>query len=278
MVKGGDIDLARPAYDSAEIVDYFGRDHSGCIVQYDGVPYYVKQSRNLYETQKELLAHNLVSRFMNVPHVILPDARLLAALGAVTNTRMPEVPVEASSYHLVRLCQSYQLSMLPIRDLTQAIAAEIVFSTWIGRRDAHNSNRVYIAGVPVFFDFGVAFDVSEAGTSSDFFREGFDSGFAGNWRLWEFPKDKTIETREIRDIERGKRLAIQPVHDASGFWRHVDDYRRIIEGTANRDLRRIVRASISGWSKARATANLLVKWKGELGERLARAREIMTSG
>lgn len=85
---------------------------------------------------------------------------------------------------LVRLAHSYSIEELPCKTLEEAVASELVYSVWIRRRDAHIDNRVYFNGIPLFFDFHVAFlgeqNLSDINT---FFSQKDDYGRAGLWRV-----------------------------------------------------------------------------------------------
>jgi hypothetical protein len=270
-------DPAGPPYEVADFTDYFGVNHLGWIVQHNGGNYYVKRCRGLVEAQKDLLAYNLIAPLMNVPSIIMPDALTRAKLDLALKARQPDTQFEALTLHLVRLCQDYQTPMLPITDLTQAVAAEIVFSTWINRRDAHNCNRVYVSGIPMFFDFAAAFEASEPGTPTDFFRSGSNSGFVPNWRLWKIPEDKRIVTHEIRNLERGRPITLHPVHDEILFWQHVDFYRDVVIALPESHIQDVVDASISDEPKAKTMTDCLCTERRRLWEKLDFARTFMTA-
>jgi hypothetical protein len=91
----------------------------------------------------------------------------------------------------------------------------------VKRRDAHNSNRVYVCGIPMFFDFDLALD----GYQAPFFKDGSTSGYAPNWRLhlWDDPNIKII-TAEFRDLERGRPITLHPIWNEEAFWRHFETH------------------------------------------------------
>ena len=265
------------AHDGTDFTDYFGGGHFDWIVRRGTANYYVKRCQSLAEAQKDLLAYNLIAGLMNVPSVIMPDAPVRAKLDAILKARHPDMAIESLTLHLVRLYQDYRASMLPITDLTQAIAAEIVFSMWINRRDAHNSNRVYVSGIPMFFDFSAAFEANVPGTSADFFRPGVNSGFVPNWRLWTIPQDKEIKTQDIRNLERGRPVTLHPVRDEAQFWRHTEYYRGVIDALPESHIRDVVGASISNPSQAKIIADRLCAERRRLRGKLDVARTFMTS-
>ena len=145
--------------------------------------------------RREALGYQLARGRLNVPEVrLLPRA---------------EGPPRA----LVRLAKDYTVDDLPIRDLDEAVAAELAFSLWIRRRDTHAYNRAYVGGIPIFFDHGAAFEVSLE--LDRFLRHGPDNGFVPAWRVEEWAHEPTtLGTRWLNDATG---LAIHPVHDLARF-------------------------------------------------------------
>ena len=79
------------------------------------------------------------------PETKLPDESEINELDAL----LPELSVRQGDTWLIRLAQDCSIKDLPIKDLTRAIAGELVFSLWIRRRDAHFSNRALVDGFGV---------------------------------------------------------------------------------------------------------------------------------
>jgi hypothetical protein len=194
-------------------VDYHGRDWAECIVNLDGLPYLAKRG-DMVAARMDLLGYRLGLGRLNVPEVRLADDAMRADMA------------NSACSHLVRLCQSYDPRTLPVRDLSTAIAGELVFSTWITRRDAHNHNRVFVRGVPMFFDFGVAFEVVPGEDRNSFFRGGPDPGWVQNWKLVRIPRWRRPDSNRLRTRERRQRtpVTVHPIHRRSRFWNAFDRY------------------------------------------------------
>jgi len=156
----------------------------------DGVRWAVKP-----RGRREALGYHLAKGRLNVPEVRL----------------LPQV--EGPPKALVRFTKSHRVDDLPIRDLDEAVAAELAFSLWIRRRDTHAYNRAYVDGIPMFFDHGAAFNVSQE--LDGFLRDGPDYGFVPAWRVEEWAYEPTtLGTRWLNDATD---LAIHPVHDLARF-------------------------------------------------------------
>jgi hypothetical protein len=257
---------------ATELVDYFNRSYSTQIAGHRDTYYFVKITHSQADMESELLAARLASPFLNIPEIFVPDAVVRRRIDLVLKTKeMGEVETENLCVHFVRLCQDYTPRVLPINDLTQAIAAEVAFSTWINRRDAHNSNRVYVSGIPMFFDFGAAFE-----DSVDFFKGGPDSGYVANWRLWKIPKGKMIVTNDIRDRERGKPLTLHPIEDETLFWAHIDAYQNGWQTLDEGFISATVSQTISDRHRADAITHFLISEKKKLRDKLDVLQRIMT--
>ena len=120
---------------------------------------------------------------------------------------------------MVRLAHSYSIEELPNKTLEEAVATELVYSVWVRRRDAHTENRVYVKGIPIFFDFHVAF-LGEPNLSdiNVFFSQTEDYGRAGLWRVKTWGDFLKQFTGSIHPN------AIGPFHfvnDTESFYQHV---------------------------------------------------------
>jgi len=202
------------AFSADEFADYAGRDCAAFIVARGSRRFFAKRLVSRSEAGKSVLAWNLGRGRLNVPAMFAATGRLNEALDRRFGS------VDGTAWVLVTLCQDYTPGRLPIRDLTKAVASELAFSTWINRRDAHNSNRVYLGGVPMFFDFDAAF-VPDAGETR-FLRGGPDPGYTDNWRLLPLEAGQAVQTVPIRHRERSHHsLTLHPVHDVNRFHRHL---------------------------------------------------------
>lgn len=117
---------------------------------------------------------------------------------------------------LVRLCGSYSLSELPCETLEKAVASEIVYSTWIRRRDIHADNHVYIKGIPIFFDHQTAF-LSEPQYAhiTTFIRFAPDYGHPAFWRIKQITDEMT--TQKARNVTQIQDKAITYVNNIDLF-------------------------------------------------------------
>ncbi|MES2752063.1 MAG: hypothetical protein V4661_11890 [Pseudomonadota bacterium] len=265
----------RSRYPEHEFDDYFMRERFACVVQIGSTRYFAKPCTSLHEARKQLLATNLAARYCNVSDATLPGPAMQRRLKRKLSGSIRDFGV-AVHLLLVRVCQDYSVPDLKISDLTQAVAAELVLSTWINRRDAHNSNRFYVGGIPMFFDFDAAFAPDEEPT--EFFRGGPDSGYVQNWRLMRVAETDRIETSSIRDMERNKPLTLHPVSHAVKFWAHMDDYAAKIRSLDDRDIEGEVAAVFPDMNHRQEFSAFLAKERDRLETKLARVRTIMETG
>jgi len=199
-----------------ELRDYWDRvDYSSNVILFAGKTWFIKSRPEDPESKnRELLAFLLGGSWLNIPEVRLLSSEEFRAL----REKGIELNEKASEHNtcLVRLVQDYARSELPVQSFDDAIASEIVFSSWIRRRDAHAANRAFVGGIPMFFDFHIAFGCEEG----DFFRKGSDpgscsgpdGGYVGNWRLWQIKSDYLLRNIALlRRLEFDKNLAAIPV-------------------------------------------------------------------
>jgi hypothetical protein len=191
-----------------ELCDYWDCvDYSSNVISFSGKTWFIKSRPEDPESKnRELLAFLLGGSWLNIPEVRLLSSEEFRAL----REKGVELNENASEHNtcLVRLVQDYARSELPVQSFDDAIASEIVFSSWIRRRDAHAANRAFVGGIPMFFDFHNAFGCEEG----DFFKEGPDGGYVGNWRLWQIKSDYILRNVALlRRLEFDKNLAAIPV-------------------------------------------------------------------
>jgi hypothetical protein len=159
-----------------------------------------------------------------------------------------------------------------VHDLDDALARELVFSLWIRRRDAHAWNRVYVAGVPVFFDSHIAFGVEPNHVPLDgFFEMGCDDGYAGRWRTRVLGQDETPTTNGERALPQGE--AAHRVRDLVAFDRYLGHAAQRIGEFSDSELR--AEAWASGVPNAREVASLLGRTRDELNEGVERLRIVL---
>jgi len=173
---------------------------------------------------------------------------------------------------LARIASHYERQELPCLCLDSAVAGELVFSLWIRRRDTHNMNRAYTAdGIPVFFDFDVAFLAENEGEElSEFFGRG-GLGYAGSWRVREVPgEDLPISTEYARAM--GNQSSIHPITSLGGFRQYcveiaeaiADDHRSVrhlaVEARlGNAELDKVVHLLERGRSSIRDDINTMLR-------------------
>lgn len=138
-------------------------------------------------------------------------------------------------HYLIRIAGSYIFDELKWKTLEEAVAAELVFSIWIRRRDTHIDNRTYLNGVPIFFDHGVAFlHEPHMAHITIFSRVNSDHGQPNRWRIKL--TDHEITTIEIRALDRSTKGAHHFVNDIEKFKTEVKKVIKLFQETFNRDL------------------------------------------
>jgi hypothetical protein len=158
-----------------ELIDGKGGDASEHRVTHDSRRWYFKCLASAEVASKELLAYRLSSGIGNVAEV----RRVTPEMEIADSTERP-VHAPGCNAIIVRLVQDYSLGELTLKAMDEAVASELVYTTWIRRRDAYVANMGYVDGVPMFFDHHIAFDeYGEAQTASEFFRRHDNGGYAG---------------------------------------------------------------------------------------------------
>lgn len=199
--------------------------------------------------RREYLGHLLTHGRLNVPEV---------RLDPVTDER-------GRSWAWVRIVDGS--TPLPIGDLDEAAAAEMVFSLWIRRRDAHAHNRVYVAGIPAFFDHGSAFRRIDLDT---FFGEDLDAGYPSRWRVEPTAGNPDTESVRRRTVATG--MAVHPIRDLDHFDVQLDRWVGMLAMATPEALSALVAAAgFTGPAVARLTRTL-VRSRDELPEAVARLR------
>jgi len=184
------------------------------------VPYIVRWRDSLWfceprEPWRELLAWRLGASWLNIAEVV-PAADVEDASTPQGERRGP------FSKPLIRLGQTYSIDDLIVKDNDRAIAHELAFSLWIRRRDPHPWNRVYVKGVPIFFDQHVSFDQRPF---DDFFNVGDDGSRPSRWRVRPFLSGEGPTTATEREFARAdaSEIIINRVRIVHDFERHFAD-------------------------------------------------------
>jgi hypothetical protein len=172
-----------------------------------------------------------------------------------------ERPVHAPGCNaiIVRLVQDYSLGELTLKALDEAVASELVYSTWIRRRDAYVGNMGYVDGVPMFFDHHIAFDeYGKAQTASEFFRCHDNGGYAGTWTLREKPGVQNADLyKELLELSGPASRAFHFVHSLNAVNRNLDDFAKRIREVSDETIRELIReCGLAGDAAGRVARNL----------------------
>ena len=135
-----------------------------------------------------------------------------------------EDEADSENTYLVRLAQSYKKETLPIKNLDEAVASELIFSLWIRKRDTHIDNKIFINGIPIFFDFDVAFDINKKDVNKFFENKKRKNGKYRDWGFagcWSVTTKKTLE--EIR-IAKNEKICYHLIENLDNFQEQLDKY------------------------------------------------------
>ncbi|OGH29776.1 MAG: hypothetical protein A3E40_00580 [Candidatus Levybacteria bacterium RIFCSPHIGHO2_12_FULL_37_9] len=203
----------------------------------DGEKIWVLKHNNNADCEKrDLLGFLLGKDFCNVTEVKLLDEQELENIKQFANQ---EESFNVNNTFLVRLAHSYTLEELSCKILEEAVATELVYSIWIRRRDAHVDNRVYVKGIPIFYDYHVAFlGESDLGDVNTFFSQVGDHGRAGRWRVKILNDFLTRFTRGIHKSEMG---AYHYVNDLASFYQLIEKSKTTLREKVPNQLEKLVR-------------------------------------
>lgn len=178
------------------------------------------------EEKRDLLGYLLGSGFANTAEVKLLEKDTHHQIKEVLSLDHRST---SQNTFLVRSGESYTLQDLPCKTIDEAVAAELVYSVWARRRDAHVDNRVYTRGIPVFFDHQTAF-LGEPHLASI---KTFFSQTGGGWgdaRMWRIKKVKRILTTEYaRSFNREPFGAYHYLHSLENFQYYLGIKQKYIE-------------------------------------------------
>jgi len=265
------------------LFDWWGRCYSKRIVRYRRKHWFVKHApQDKLAAQRERLAYLLGRTFANIAEIrFLENSEFERVRGSGVD--LPETASAADTY-LVRLGFDYRWLFLPIKNLERAVASELLFSLWIRRRDAHSFNRVYVNGVPVFFDHLTGLlGEPELAELDRFFIRGPDAGYAAWWQLDEKRSMKYPDLLRLRREEkalfesnRGDQGVFHPVRQKDLVRKYIlKEARRI---RAMRDSDFAAAASNAGFSKTegRTIVQFLRKTSDELRPGVERLCEMLS--
>jgi hypothetical protein len=257
-----------------ELVDYWGQKHfADLVVSFEDKNWLVKaKDQRPEQKQRDYLAYLLGKDWANIPQVrTLSDSEFMQLAEL-----FPSAPLRNDTTWLVRLVQDYQVNELPIQDLSTAMAAELIFSIWVRRRDAHASNRALIDGIPMFFDFEVAFLGEPKSVELDtFLKSGPDSGYVGNWRVYKIPNEAELNLSELRKLEQGKPLTLIPVDDEDKFYKALARYVKHIKSIDQQCCQAAVNRAGFGGQQGSEIMKFLIQSRGVVETSVERVVQIM---
>jgi len=244
---------------SDELIDQHGRSMRPYVVKWNG-RLWLKKPNGRWP---EILGYQLAGSWLNIPETISGWRAREAIDLTGTIVPMTEEP-------LIRIGQTLAHEELPVGDLDQAIAGELAYSVWIRRRDPSAWNRVYLDGVPVFFDHHIAFgNEADHRPLAGFLAPGHGGGYASQWRLRELRQDEVPTTTSERALPL--HIAVQRVRSRAAFDRHLDDAVRRILAVTDPELEKVVNAS----GAPTIVALRLAHWRDELPQAMEQLRPIL---
>ena len=210
---------------------------SVAVVVTDGSKHWVIKPRNVAtnEEKRDLLGYLLGHKFANIAEVKLLSPEEHKEIKILSGRGDDSTP---SNTYLVRLAGSYSLDELPCKTTEEAVATELIYSTWIRRRDTHVDNRCYINGVPIFFDHHVAFGAEGVLTAEAFFTAAASYGHASFWRVKEIPDQMT--TLIARNVDRNVAGAHHYIHDLDEFRKQLDTKVKELPALIGNDWKKLI--------------------------------------
>ncbi len=204
-----------------EIKNFNTNSLIGRTVKYQDKHWFFKQI-NPNELIREQLAYLIGIGIVNISEVKILTAQEIADL--VDRKICRDIDPVNNCALLTRIAQDYSIEELPLKNLDSATAGELVFSTLIRRRDAHEYNRSYTsAGVPIFYDNVVAFAIDADTLLADHFFDLVGNGYAGSWRVI-----KVANSEEIKNLWR------KPILNDRHFIYDVDVFKQTVLSLAEK--------------------------------------------
>lgn len=163
------------------------------LVKDDQSFWYVKTKYNADIKKREKLAYLLGSPWLNIP--VVKDINSEEFQQLTDFEIVSPDSKKNEDIYLIRLAQNYTITELPQKNLTTATARELIFSLWVRRRDAHKRNRAYVDGIPISFDYHIAFLQEGEGLRTE---DEFYSREPKEWRVKI--TDQTVSTQSVRSL------------------------------------------------------------------------------
>jgi len=244
---------------SDDLIDQHGRSMRAYVVKWNGQVWLIKPNGRW----PEILGYQLAGSWLNIPETI-------SGWQATDAIDLTGIIVPTTQEPLIRIGQALARDEFPVGDLDQAIAGELAYSVWIRRRDPSAWNRVYVDGVPIFFDHHIAFgNEADHRSLAGFLTPGSDGGYASQWRLRELRQEEVPTTTSERALPL--HIAVQRVRSRGAFDRHLHDAVRRILAVTDPELEKVVKAS----GAPTIVALRLAQWRDELPQAIEQLRPIL---
>lgn len=246
----------------------YAREVAGNTV-FDGEKYWIVKNvgASTGEEKIELLAFNLGCKVANIAEV-----KLLSKKETKQIRGLLDDDFSGKVTYLIRLASSYALSELPIKELDEAVALELVFSLWIMRRDAHARNRVYLEGkIPIFFDHGTSFLREPTLLDIEKFFQHSGEGHAGSWRVVE-RKGRLVTTTQARE----KNIDFHYVNRLSKFGQALDYLKKEFRNKVPSNWQKIVLLSdMTHYSPIKEIVDALESNLNTIDNRIERMKKVI---
>lgn len=238
-------------------------------VVFNGNKYWIVKNVGIStgEERIEFLAFNLGHKIANIAEVkLLSDEEMKQVRGLIDEDFSDKVS------YLIRLGGSYTLADLPIKELEEAVAMELIFSLWIMRRDTHARNREYVEDkIPIFFDHGTSFLREPTLLDIEKFFQRSGEGHAGSWRVVE-KKGKSITTAEAR----GKNVDFHYVDNLPKFEQTLDNLKKEFRNKVPSNWQQTVLSSkLTHHSPAKEIVEALKSNLNTIDKRIDRMKEVI---
>lgn len=203
------------------------------VVKDENTEWFVKyKPGSIEEEKRDLLAYLLGKGICNIAEV-----KLLTSEEHIVITDQLNLPSDSNinNTFLVRLANSYNVSDLKQATIEKAVSSELIFSTWIRRRDTHADNRSYVNGIPIFYDHQTAFLAEpKYAHITAFLRFAPDYGHPAFWRVREAQDEMTTIKARTGD------KAVHYVNDLNQFKQDINEMSDNIISNLPKDLTSII--------------------------------------
>lgn len=215
-----------------------GRGH---ILVTDGQKIWVVKHKpgSVDEEKRDLLGYLLGKNIANIAEVKLLNPEEHQQICVLSYKDESSTP---NNTFLVRLGGSYSLDELPCKTIEKAVAMELAYSTWIRRRDTHVDNRIYISGIPIFFDHQTAFlSESKYAHTTAFLRFNPDYGHPFFWRVKQI--SGVMTTERARGVNRQEDKAYHYVNNLDLFKDELDHAEKTLVETMPQNLKSLIKST-----------------------------------